>query len=270
MDMIRPLDRDALRHQAQTAKPFPFIAVDNFLRPEAAEAILKAFPSFEDALKVGRTFDAVNEKFKVQVTDKAKFAEPIAQLNEELASQEFLDLMSYVFNIPHLLPDDKLVGGGIHETGPRGHLDVHVDFNLIEDRQLFRRLNILIYFNKEWQDSWGGNIELWDKEVKVCHQSFSPIFNRCVVFETSEISYHGVTAVQCPAGMSRKSFAAYYYTKDAPADWSGHKHSTVFKARPNEVVKGKVLMPLERASRYFNKAVRSIKQSIKGSGKANS
>ena len=123
---------------------------------------------------------------KIQVTDASKFAEPIAELNRALAAPEFLGLLSSVFEIPSLLPDEELVGGGIHQTGPRGHLDVHVDFNYIEERQLHRRLNILIYFNKDWDPEWGGNIELWDKDVKVCHHSFSPIFNRCVVFATSE------------------------------------------------------------------------------------
>ncbi len=146
----------------------------------------------------------------------------------------------------------------------RGHLDVHVDFNYLEERQLHRRLNILIYFNKDWDPEWGGNIELWDKDVKVCHQSFSPIFNRCVVFATSEHSYHGVTAVRCPEDRTRRSFAAYYYTKEAPPHWDGAVHSTNFKARPDEVLKGHVLMPLERAGQRLRSAVADFKRKIKG------
>src|SRR6202042_3254254 len=115
---------------------------------------------------------------------------------------------------------------------PRGRLDVHVDFNYIADRRLHRRLNILIYLNKDWRPEWGGEIELWDPEVKVRHASLSPAFNRCVVFATSDVSYHGVTAVRCPEGRVRKSFAAYYYTREAPPHWTGEGHSTLFKARP--------------------------------------
>ena len=121
-----------------------------------------------------------------------------------------------MFDIPNLLADPELVGGGMHQTGPRGHLDVHIDFNFIPERSLHRRLNILVYFNKDWKREWGGEIELWDEHVKTCVHSFSPLFNRCVVFETNEVSYHGVTAVKCPEDRSRKSFAAYYYTKEAP------------------------------------------------------
>ena len=95
----------------------------------------------------------------------------------------------------------------------------------------------------------GGNIELWNKDVTMCEHSFSPDFNRCVVFITNEISFHGVTAVKCPDDRTRKSFAAYYYTKAAPAGWTGESHSTIFKARPNEILKGTVLMPLETPNR---------------------
>jgi Rps23 Pro-64 3,4-dihydroxylase Tpa1-like proline 4-hydroxylase len=263
MMTIKPIDRDALRERVRRAEPFPHFMIDNFLDEAFAEQVLQAFPSFEEAAQIGRMFSAVNEKRKIQVTDASKFAQPIAELNRALASPEFLDLLSYVFDIPKLLPDEELVGGGIHQTGARGHLDVHVDFNYIESRQLHRRLNILIYFNKGWKPEWGGNIELWDKDVQVCHHSFSPIFNRCVVFQTSEISYHGVTAVRCPEDQTRKSFAAYYYTKEAPPHWDGEVHSTNFKARPDEILKGNVLMPLEQAGRRLRSAVAGIKRKIK-------
>src|SRR4051812_1338854 len=262
--MIRPIDKDEIRERVRRATPFPYFCIDNFLDEGFAEHVLQAFPSYEEAAQIGRTFTAVNEKKKIQVTDATKFARPIAELNRALADPGFCALLSEVFDIPKLLPDEELVGGGIHQTGPRGHLDVHVDFNYIEDRQLHRRLNILIYFNKDWKPEWGGNIELWDKDVKVCENSFSPLFNRCVVFETSEISYHGVAAVRCPEDRARKSFAAYYYTREAPPHWDGGMHSTNFKARPDEFLKGKVLMPLERAGQRLRTAVSRLKRKIKG------
>jgi hypothetical protein len=261
--VINPIDREALRDRVRSATPFPFFAIDDFLDGEFAGRVEASFPSFEEALRIGRSFNAVNEKRKIQVTDSGQFPGPIAELNRALAGPEFLDLLSYVFEVPGLLADDELVGGGMHQTGARGHLDVHVDFNYIPERQLHRRLNILIYLNKDWRPEWGGNVELWDRDVKVCHHSFAPVFNRCVVFATSEISYHGVTAVNCPEGRTRKSFAAYYYTREAPAGWDGREHSTVFKARPNEVLKGSVLMPLEWARRRLRGAVGRLKSGIK-------
>jgi Rps23 Pro-64 3,4-dihydroxylase Tpa1-like proline 4-hydroxylase len=260
--LIHSIDRDALRARVRASTPFPNFCLDDFLEPEFAERVLAAFPSFEDARRVGRTFSAVNERHKVQVTDARTFAEPIAELHRALAAPEFLELLSHVFDIPNLLADEELVGGGIHQTGPRGHLDVHVDFNYIRERQLHRRLNILIYFNKDWRPEWGGHIELWDKDVQVRHHSFAPIFNRCVVFETSDVSFHGVTAVKCPPDRSRKSFAAYYYTREAPPRWTGEEHTTIFRARPDELFKGRVLMPLEKAKHRLMRTLRGIKRSV--------
>ena len=123
----------------------PNFCIDGFLEPGFARRVADSYPSYEDAVKVGKEFAAVNEQKKVQVTDPAHFPGPVAELNDALAAPEFTALLSYVFDIPNLLPDAKLEGGGIHQTGPRGHLDVHVDFNYLADRELHRRLNILIY-----------------------------------------------------------------------------------------------------------------------------
>jgi hypothetical protein len=141
---------------------------------------------------------------------------------------------------------------------------VHVDFNYIKSRDLHRRLNILIYLNEDWKDEWGGAVELWDEEVQTCATSVKPMLNRCVVFATSEISFHGVEPVTCPPDQQRISFASYYFTKEAPADWDGTKHTTIFKARPNERLRAYVLMPFERArSDYYPAAKRALKKLIR-------
>jgi Rps23 Pro-64 3,4-dihydroxylase Tpa1-like proline 4-hydroxylase len=263
-ECLNPIDADALRSQVLASTPVPNFCIDNFLREDFAREVVASYPSYGESLEMGRTFTAVNERKKVQVTDSSKFAPSVAKLNDALASPEFLSLLSHVMNMPNLLADAELVGGGIHQTGSRGRLDVHVDFNYIAERDLHRRLNILIYLNEGWQPDWGGEIELWDAEVKVCHRRFLPIFNRCVVFETNEISYHGVTAVKCPPDVARKSFAAYYYTKEAPAHWNGVSHSTIFKARPDEMFKGSVLMPVEKMQGWVWQTLRRTKKAILG------
>lgn len=263
MTLINPIDPDALRGRVREATPFPHFCIDGFLDPTFAEEVLAAFPSFEQAASMGKTFKAVNEKNKIQVTDASRFPEAIARLDRELSSPAFLGLLEHAFEIPGLHADPNHTGGGMHQTGPRGHLDVHVDFNYDQTLQMHRRLNILVYFNKDWDPAWGGNIELWDRDVKTCVHSFAPEFNRCVVFATSEISYHGVSAVRCPEGRTRKSFAAYYYTREAPAGWDGSVHSTIFKARPDEKLKGRVLMPLEKTGRQVRELVDGLKRTVK-------
>ncbi len=263
-DFLNPIDRDQLRDQVRRSTPVPNFLIDNFLRPEFAAKVADAFPPYEEAIAVGRSFRAVNEKGKVQVTDSTRFPEPIRQLNHVLASPEFCDLISHALGISSLLADEKLVGGGMHQTAARGHLDVHVDFNYLEDRGWHRRANLLVFLNRGWTPEWGGEFELWDADVKVRHHAHLPIFNRCVLFETNEVSFHGVTAVKCPPGQTRKSFAAYYYTTEAPAQWDGQTHSTIFRARPDEFLKRTVAMPAEKAKRWLSQTLRRVKQKTLG------
>jgi Rps23 Pro-64 3,4-dihydroxylase Tpa1-like proline 4-hydroxylase len=255
-------NRDALRDQFLGAKPFPHIKIDNFIEPEFAQQVAAAYPSFEKALSEGKSFAGVNERRKVQITDSSKFAAPITRLNEMLAAPSFLDDLGYITNIPKLLADAQLVGGGMHMTGPGGRLDVHIDFNFMEDRKLHRRLNLLLYLNRNWQESWGGQIQLWDEEVRNCLSAFTPQFNRCVIFETSEISYHGVVPVAPIAPYPRISFATYYYTNEAPAHWTGVSHTTIFKARPSERLRRLVLMPAEQLQRKVTSGVLKFKRGV--------
>jgi hypothetical protein len=261
--LVQHLDREALRQQYLAASPYPFVKIENFLEPAFAREVAAAYPTFETATAQGRAFKSVNERKKVQITDAKLFPEPVARLNAALASPEFLSDLSYVTGIPGLLADEQLVGGGIHVTGPGGRLDVHVDFNFIESRKLHRRLNLLLYLNPEWDERWGGHIQLWDNDVTQCRQAFAPALNRCVIFETSDISFHGVTPVTADAPYPRQSFATYYYTREAPPHWKGVAHGTIFKARPKERLRGYVLMPGELLQRRLAGGVRQVKQRVK-------
>lgn len=262
--VLQPYDRDELKRQFDSAEPFRHIVVQSFLDPDFAREVAAAYPSFEEAEAQGFGFDFVNERRKVQVSDAGKFPAPVARLHEALASPEFLADLEYITGIPGLLADPGLAGGGMHLTGPHGRLDVHVDFNFSEEAQTHRRLNILVYLNENWDTNWGGAVELWDREVKTCHRSVDPILNRMVLFETSPISFHGVTPLRCPPDRARQSFAAYYYTREAPAHWDGTRHDTIFRARPDEKMSKYVKMPLERLKRGVARKARGLRRRLKG------
>lgn len=264
LELINPIDHEELRKKMASIEPFPHFCIDNFLNEDFAEEVYQSFPSFQEAQKLGREFSAVNEKRKIQITDSNKFPPAIKKLSDLLASDDYVAMWAEITGIPNLLADSDLIGGGIHETNSGGHLDVHVDFNYVEDKQLHRRLNILIYFNKDWREEYGGYLDIWDKDVKKRYGYFEPKFNRACGFVTSEISFHGVTPLTCPPGITRKSFATYYYTKEAPVDWTGEKHSTIFKPRPDEFIKGKVLMPYEKISRFVVSELRKAKRKVTG------
>jgi hypothetical protein len=261
--MIQALNEEALHNAYINAKPYPHLKIENFLEEETAQEIASSYPSFDEALDRGTTFKTVNERKKIQITDSALFPDPILRLKNLLSSPQFLSKLSFITGIPNLIADDELVGGGMHITGPGGRLDVHVDFNYMEERRLHRRINLLLYLNPVWDVDWGGHIQLWDESVESCEATFVPTFNRCVIFQTSKISYHGVTPVSSSAPTPRHSFAVYYYTREAPADWSGAAHSTIFKARPEERMRRIVLMPAEKIKQRVELGIQSVKTSLK-------
>ncbi|HEX6245806.1 MAG TPA: 2OG-Fe(II) oxygenase [Polyangiales bacterium] len=261
--LIKPFDREKIRQQFQSAGPFRWFELSPFLEEDFARELVASYPSFEQSRQQGLEFKAVNEQKKVQITDRAKFPEPVKRLADALTAPEWLRDLEYITGIPRLLGDPEFDGGGMHVTGPGGRLDVHVDFNYLQKHKLHRRLNILVYLNPDWQESWGGNIELWDREVKHCAKAFTPQLNRCVIFETSDISYHGVSPVRCPPEVARRSFAAYYYTREAPPEWRGEMHDTIFRARPSERLRGYVLMPLESAQRKLAGGVERVARRVK-------
>lgn len=262
--VLRPLDLDALSTAFQSASPFPHIVLENFLEPDFAQEVAAAYPSFEEAQETGFGFDFVQERKKIQISDSALFPTPVARLHEALAAPEFLQQLETITGIQGLEADPALGGGGMHVTGPGGRLDVHVDFNYNEERRLHRRLNILVYLNPVWEESWGGAVELWDRDVKRCHVRVPPVLNQCVLFETSEWSYHGVEPVAPSTPRPRQSFAAYYYTKDAPANWDGRSHSTIFRTRPDEKLRRYVVVPAERLLLDGKQAVRKLAARLRG------
>jgi len=263
LELINPIDKAKFKNELLAREPFPYFCIDNFLNEDFANEVHNSFPAYQEAQKLGKEFSAVNENRKIQITDSSKFPPAIKKLSDLLASDEYVQMWSELTGVPDLMADAKLTGGGIHETNSGGHLDVHVDFNYNEKNQSFRRLNILIYFNKDWKEEYGGYLDVWDKDVKKCYGSFAPKFNRACGFLTSEISFHGVTPITCPPDVIRKSFATYYYTKELPAWWEGEKHSTVFRARPDEWTKGHVLMPVESVIRSGRHSYNDFKQLIK-------
>lgn len=266
MQIVASYDRDKLREEFRAAKPFPWFKIDGFLDAGFADQVAKSYPSFDDAVQLGHQFKAVNENLKVQVSDYSRFPDPVKRMSDALSNWSFLEDLSYITDIPKLMWDPALGGGGMHQTARSGWLDVHIDFNFHEQLNAHRRLNILLFLNPIWDENWGGILELWDDGVRNRIHAFAPVHNRCVVFETSERSWHGVTAVQCPGGVARRSFAAYYYTQEQPAGASVFKHTTVFRARPNEYMKRYVSMPAlsvrQKARSKFAAAKRAIKKLV--------
>ena len=124
----------------------------------------------------------------------------------------------------------------LHETMPGGFLNVHTDFQThTMHKHWTRQVNLLVFLNKDWQESYKGWLELWDAPPKKCAQRILPVFNRCVIFSTTDDAFHGhPETLLAPQGVTRKSLALYYYSNGRPEDEATIKHTTLFRRRPEE------------------------------------
>lgn len=215
-----------------TSKPFKHIVIDNFLPADIAEQILDHFPSLE---AMDKRYFFVNENKKEQ-SDFTELNPVFLDVQGYLNSTEMINYISELTQIEHLKSDEHLLGSGCHQGGNGSYLDIHIDFNRHPITNLHRRLNLIIFFNKNWKNSMGGTLELWNEDVSNCFKKISPDFNRAVIFETNEISYHGYNKVVCSETESRKSMAMYYYTKSRSAEETVKNHTTIYKNRPEESV----------------------------------
>jgi Rps23 Pro-64 3,4-dihydroxylase Tpa1-like proline 4-hydroxylase len=144
-----------------------------------------------------------------------------------------LNFLEILTGIKGVIPDPYYVGGGLHQIKPGGNLEVHADFNLHTKLKLDRRINVLVYMNKDWHEEYGGHFELWNKDMTAAEQKILPLFNRCAIFSTTSTSYHGhPTPLSCPPDRTRKSIATYYYSNGRPEEEANESHSTLFMQRP--------------------------------------
>ena len=220
------------KEKYSTASPFPHIVLDNFFDEEILNEILKEFPKNLD--QIGNEFNNKVEK-KLSLNDSKLLSQHTNNFLNFLNSQIFLNFLQKLTNIDEkLVPDPYLLGGGLHELRNEGYLNIHADFNLHPSMKLDRRLNILIYLNKNWSENFGGSLQLWDKDMRKCIQKILPEFNRMVIFSTTDFSYHGnPDKVSCSNDNSRKSIAMYYYSNGRPShERKLGLHSTIFRKRP--------------------------------------
>jgi hypothetical protein len=164
---------------------------------------------------------------------------------DELNSASFVRWLSRLTGIPGLMADPSLEGGGLHQSGRGGFLNVHTDFSHHHYQKHWRRrVNLVLYLNPGWQEWWGGAVELWDSKVQRCVAKFPPLLNHALIFNTDEKSFHGFPGpLTCPEGVTRKSLALYYYTVDPhPA----RVRSTDYRARPTDGIADAALIWLDK------------------------
>jgi len=220
-------DPAALREQYVNAQPFPHIVLDNLFPNGILEEVLDDFPRPEEI--AWRKFDNPTEK-KLGYWHENPLRPRIQLFLYEMNSAPLLQFLERLTGIEGLISDPYYGGAGPHQIEPGGFLKVHVDFNWHPLLKLDRRLNLLVYLNQDWKEEYGGHLELWNRDVSRCEQKVLPVFNRTVVFSTTDFSYHGhPNPLACPEGRTRKSVSFYYYSNGRPDEERSAPHDTIFR-----------------------------------------
>ena len=222
-----------LSNQYQEAQPFPHIVIDKFLPETILDSVLDEFNKnknwWYDKVKWTEPYQ-VNKfywPYDIETANNMPNDLPtISALVNYLNSPIILKYLEELTGIDNLIGDELLMGGGLHKITSGGKLAIHKDYNVHPVKKMYRRLNLLIYLNKNWKEEWGGNLELWDKDHTKLEVSVEPLFNRAVIFTISEDSLHGhPVPLSTPENVSRNSIALYYFTEVNPSD---NEHSVVF------------------------------------------
>lgn len=225
----------ALADDYRAATPFAHIVLDDFLPQDLIQRICETFPVEATANET-----LYERGYKGQLKRQISPNECPPYLRSVFAvfnSAPMLSFLEQMTGIEGLIPDPYFVGGGLHETKAGGFLGVHSDFRLNKKLKVQRRINAIIYLNPEWEEAYGGHLELWDKPMRSCLKKVLPVYNRCVIFNTDPDSNHGhPEPLTCPPDRSRRSIALYYYTADLPEADPNQRHKTHYKPRPKDLV----------------------------------
>ena len=223
------------RSQYAAAKPFPHVVIDDFLPEDVLHDVIAEFPQPRQVDWIN--FNNSAEK-KLATKAEAQMGNLTRFLLYQFNSSVFISFLENLSGITGLIPDPHFWGGGLHQIEPGGFLKIHADFTRHPILPLDRRINLLLYLNEDWQASYGGQLELWDTGMNRCEVRVLPLFNRCVIFNTTAYSFHGhPDPVTCPPDRTRKSIALYYFSNGRPEEEHPIDHGTLFVQRPGEQYK---------------------------------
>jgi Rps23 Pro-64 3,4-dihydroxylase Tpa1-like proline 4-hydroxylase len=207
--------------------PFPNAIIDNFLNEDFANALINEFPPMDDP-RFHRYHNPIEKKYATKNFDGLPEA---TKLYDMFQSDYFLDILRKLTGIYELEADPHLHGAGLafHKNG--GKLDMHLDYSIHPISKMERRINIILYLNKDWK--YGGDLQLWDAEFTHCVKKVEAAFNQAIIFQTSDLSYHGLpTPIKCPDDMRRCSAGVYYVSK--PREHATHRYKAQFFPLPDQ------------------------------------
>jgi Rps23 Pro-64 3,4-dihydroxylase Tpa1-like proline 4-hydroxylase len=229
--IINDLEVEELSKKFTSSYPFHYIVIDDFLDLNLAKSLKENFPKPDQ--QTWWLYDNPLEK-KLAFNKIENLDESFSRFFSYVNSNEFLSLLTILTNVQKLKSDSNLHGGGLHLIKQGGKLDIHEDFNIHKGLGMLRKLNLILYLNDPWEESWGGHLEIWNKDMTELCNKILPKFNRAVIFRTDMNSNHGHPhPLTCPDDKYRMSLATYYYVEHSEIELIPY-NSTTYKKLPGK------------------------------------
>jgi len=215
------------------ASPFKHIILDNIINEKLLNNALNEINNIPESELLSEYVLGIENvqinKFSYREFNKLNY---ISRIKDYFESDIFIDWLEKVTGIDNLQKDTTHNGAGIHIIKQNGKLDIHSDFNRHRSTMKYRRLNLLLYLNKDYKEDYNGHLELWNKEMTVCEQKIAPLFNRIVLFKVDDDANHGHPEIWNSEKTNRTSLALYYYTDDRPEHEKSENYNAVWKNKP--------------------------------------
>lgn len=214
------------------ARPFPCARMDGLLDEQLVERAAIEAENVSEFEAGWVDYDNPLEKKRVS-RSSFRLADALTGLQDHLRSAEWLEFLAAMTGIDGLVADDELYGAGLSVVPRGGYLALHRDLELHPHTGLERRLNLAVFLNRDWDDDWGGHLELWherDGKPYMCGRRVRPTLGRIMLFDPQ--GFHGFPdPVRCPAETSRLSVQVFYY---APARETAKRTRAMFVPRPQD------------------------------------
>jgi Rps23 Pro-64 3,4-dihydroxylase Tpa1-like proline 4-hydroxylase len=216
-------ERLAEQYRQQAA---PYFVIDDLLPLDLARDIHAAFPAtagmmLRKSLRERKYVTAQMDRCNA-LLEEAIFAFHDARI---------VALVSELTGIRQLEPDHQLYAGGISLMDQGHFLNPHLDNSHDKSRQRYRALNLLYYASPEWQESWGGSLEVWPNGPRQAPVAVPCLFNRLVVMGTTRRSWHSVSRIE--VDRPRCCVSNYYFSAVSP-EAEDYFHITSFRGRPEQ------------------------------------
>ena len=220
----------SLRREYLDAKPWPHVVLEDLFPEVLLDSVAADCAGLDQAGLITRNHD---RQIKQEAWDGLGPA--TTRFLDLVEGESFRDFISTVTGVADLLTDPTHTYAGAHRTPPGGFTKIHRDFEVHPTSGLFHRVNLLVYLNRDWADSYGGSLELWPPDMSALGRRIFPRYNTTVLWETHGATLHGLPdPVKCPSDRMRLSVACYYYTKAPRIAAKGERRVRYWAARPGE------------------------------------